>query len=171
MIVQLVNDTLRAAALDDMAAFALWVPNDPESYAEPEAVSACSSSAWSATVAKLSGRPSSTEIGIVLDPQAWDHPDLPVGPPPDPQRFEEASRQFLESVDLSLEPVQALLNEAARRVALAPPIPTPGLLVAMATDGQHSDDTLANVRYASSERTRAELRRLGLLPARFGDQQ
>jgi hypothetical protein len=100
---------------------------------------------------------------MLLSPQDWDLPDLDVAEPPDPSGLDDAHLRVIERFDEALDPAWRLLDETARRVAHAPPIPAGPLLLAMATDLSFSDETRAAARYASPAATVAALTARGVL--------
>jgi hypothetical protein len=151
-----------------LGAFALWLPNDTE-FMEPVVVSVCSAEPWMQRLASLVAAPNADELAIALDPQAWDHPEVELTNPFDPERFDAASARIFERFGDERNPSAGILNETARLVAHAPPVPAGAVLVAMATDGAaKSDEVLASIRYASPPQSVAALEARGL-PGSYWD--
>lgn len=157
-----VTQAIAGLGLRALGAIALWIPNDT-AFIEPVVVSVCSSDAWTDRVSPLIAKPDAEAIAAVLDPQTWDHPEVQLPGPVDVESFDAASARLLERFEEERDPTARVLDETARRVAQAPPVPASALLVAMATDGAaQSDEVLASIRYASPAAAVASLEACGL---------
>jgi hypothetical protein len=157
-----ITQAMAGLDLPAMGAFALWIPNE-RVLAEPVVISVCSSEVWAQRLAPLVATPDADQMAVALDPQSWDHPEVELPDPWDRAGFEEASGRLLERFVEERDPVAGVLDETARRAALAPPVPTNPMFVAMATDGAaKSDEVLASLRYASPAAGFAALEARGL---------
>ncbi|MCW2982624.1 MAG: hypothetical protein JWR63_194 [Conexibacter sp.] len=157
-----VTRAIMNVGLRALGAFALWVPNDRK-YMDPAAVSVCSSETWTQRLAPLIATPDADRLGMALDPQTWDHPEIELPGQLDLELVNAASARLLERFGEERDPSARILEETARRIAQAPPVPADPLLVAMATDGCNtSDETLASIRYASPAASVAALEARGL---------
>lgn len=157
-----INQALVDLGLSALGAFALWLPNEDQ-HMEPAAVSVCSAASWRARLEPLRVAPDAAGVALALDPQTWDHPELDLGEPDDPARFDAASARLYERFgDDDRDPAAQVLDETARLVARTPPVPA-DLLVAMTTDGSsRSDELLASIRYASPSSSVEALEAAGL---------
>jgi ADP-ribose pyrophosphatase YjhB (NUDIX family) len=157
-----VSRSIADLGLHALGAFALWVPNEAQ-FMEPSALSVCSSEEWRRRLAPFATAPDPHGLAVAMDPQAWDHPEVDLVGPPDPERFDAASARLYERCGDERDPAAQVLAETARRIAQAPSVVAGPVLVAMVTEGNNaSDETLKSIRYASPPASVATLEAAGL---------